>query len=123
MAVIEAQIVVPGGEARIASDESPRGERVIVVTTSALRLALEDLNARSWNGEPADIAEWGAVMPPGGGPTYVLNQSGPEPRWKEAPSEPTPLDEVMAWARWGFACMSQVLAYAETEVLPIVRDE
>jgi hypothetical protein len=124
MVSIEANIIVPGAEPRVAAEANPIDRDNIVATSAALDAAIEALAP----GLDLDAAAAAALVSKGPPPVhdYVMVERAPDDpgdgKWREERTA-MPLDEVQVFARWGLACFMQLSDFARESGVPIVRDE
>jgi hypothetical protein len=114
MAVFECQIIVPGSESRICSDNDCLGAPVFVATTAALVNSIEgmmdylDLPNERLN------AALEAGPPSVGGGVFNLETQTVDP---DAPAS------LREHAAWGLACFGACLRFANRTGAAIIRDE
>lgn len=116
MAVFESQIIVPGNEPRICSDEDCIGNPVFVSTTAALLDAIEAM--MDYLDVPSDKLD--ACL--AAGPPFVTPQLMQVDDWQIYPAI-LPADPVRAHASWGLACFDACLRFARKTGSAIIRDE
>ncbi|MFM9864158.1 MAG: hypothetical protein ACKVRO_11175 [Micropepsaceae bacterium] len=124
MVSIEAHIIVPGAEPRVATEVNPIDQDNIIATTAALDGAIEAL-APGLDLDAAAAAALAAKGPPPVHDYVMVERARDDPgdgKWKEERTA-VPLDEVRVFARWGLACFMQLSAFARENGVPIVRDE
>jgi len=117
-AVLECQLFVTGTDTQCVPADDGVGGRVIMTTTSNLRLVLDQMNARVWSNK-AKPEKWFERGPVTASSVEIKRGFFP---WKKVESKP-PANPVLWNAEYAFGVFSKLLDFSEKNHLPIRQDQ